>query len=234
MDYKKGLLHGMPIGLGYIPVSFTFGMIAVNAGFPIWLALFISMTNLTSAGQFAGLKLLINQCKAVEIIATTFVINLRYMLMSLSLSQKTSGNVNRIKRGIFAFGITDETFAVASLEEEELTFNYMLGLITLPYLGWALGTLLGASINTLLSESLQKSMGIALYAMFVALIVPPAKKSKNILFTISIAIIISAVIKWVGVFRIISEGWSIIIATIVASTIGATFFPIIKEKDYEI
>lgn len=229
MELKKGLKAGIPIALGYIPVSFTFGMIAVNGGLPIWMAVFISMTNLTSAGQFAGTNLMLNNAPLIEIIVTTFVINIRYMLMSLSLTQKTSSLVNRFQRGIMAFGITDETFAVASLEEEEITYNYMLGLIIGPYFGWALGTFLGASINTFLPDTLQQSMGIALYAMFIALIIPPAKKSRSVLIVLTISIIISSIIRWIKLFSFISSGWSIIISTLIAASLGATLY----KGDYD-
>lgn len=229
MEFKKGLKAGVPIALGYIPVSFTFGMIAVNGGLPIWMAVFISMTNLTSAGQFAGTNLMLNNAPLIEIIVTTFVINIRYMLMSLSLTQKTSSLVNRFQRGIMAFGITDETFAVASLEKEEITYNYMLGLITGPYFGWALGTFLGASINTILPDTLQQSMGIALYAMFIALIIPPAKKSRSVLIVLTISIIISSIIRWIKLFSFISSGWSIIISTLIAASVGATLY----KGDYD-
>lgn len=229
MELKKGLKAGVPIALGYIPVSFTFGMIAVNGGLPIWMAVFISMTNLTSAGQFAGTNLMLNNAPLIEIIVTTFVINIRYMLMSLSLTQKTSSLVNKFQRGIMAFGITDETFAVASLEKEEITYNYMLGLITGPYFGWALGTFLGASINTILPDTLQQSMGIALYAMFIALIIPPAKKSRSVLIVLTISIIISSIIRWIKLFSFISSGWSIIISTLIAASVGATLY----KGDYD-
>lgn len=228
-EFRKGISKGIPIAVGYIPVSFTFGMMAVNGGMPIWIAILISLTNLTSAGQFAGTALIMANASIFEITLTTFVINIRYMLMSLSLSQKITSQMPLLKRCTMAFGITDETFTVASLEKKEITFPYMMGLITCPYFGWALGTALGAVTTSMLPKSLQSALGIALYAMFLALIVPAAKKSKEALVVIIVAVFISSLFKWVPYINKISGGWSIIIATIIAATTGAVLFP--REDD---
>lgn len=230
-DFNRGIKQGIPIALGYIPVSFTFGLKAVNGGIPVWIAIIISLTNLTSAGQFAGAGLIIAGASLFEITLTTFVINIRYMLMSLSLSQKIT-RMPLYKKCVMAFGITDETFAVASLGKTEVSFAYMMGLITCPYWGWALGTVLGAVTTSLLSEKLQNSMGIALYAMFIALFVPASKKSKAALVVVIVAVSLSSVLKWAPYLNKISSGWSIIIATIIASTIGAVLFPR-KEDNFD-
>ncbi|WP_212902908.1 AzlC family ABC transporter permease [Clostridium polyendosporum] len=227
--FTRGIKQGIPIALGYIPVSFTFGLMAVNGGLPVWTAVLISLTNFTSAGQFAGTSLIIASGSMLEITLTTFVINIRYMLMSLSLSQKIVSNMPMVKRCIMAFGITDETFTVASLEKEDITFGYMMGTITYPYLGWLFGTLLGAVSTSILPEKLQSSMGIALYAMFIALIIPTAKKSKQALIVVIAAVFISLICTWIPYLKKICGGWSIVISTIIASSIGAAFFP--KEDD---
>lgn len=229
-DFVYGLKKGTPIALGYIPVAFTFGLIAVKGGIPAWIAILISLTNLTSAGQFAGASLIISDASLLEISVTTFVINIRYMLMSLSLSQKIVEKISTVKRSIIAFGITDEVFSVASMEEGDISFAYMMGLITGPYCGWALGTILGALTCSVLPEAFQNSMGIALYAMFIALVIPAAKKSRAALIVASIAIIINSILTWVPIINTISEGWAIIISTIAACTFGAIFFP---RKDDE-
>lgn len=229
-EYIKGLKKGVPIGLGYISVSFTFGMMVVTGGLSPYVALIISMTNLTSAGQFAGLGLIFNHASYLEIALTTFVINLRYMLMSLSLSQKLDPSINLLKRGIMAFGVTDETFTVASLEKETLTSGYMFGLITMPYIGWALGTYIGAVATTFLSNDLRNSLGIALYAMFIALIIPEMKKSKPILLVVVIAVAFSCIFKYVPYICKISSGFAVIICTILAAGTAAYFFPIKEDK----
>lgn len=228
-DFSRGFKLGIPIALGYFPVSFTFGLMAVNGGIPVWLAIFISFSNLTSAGQFAGTSLIIANASLFEIGLTTFIINIRYMLMSLSLSQKIVPKMSFLQRCTIAFGITDETFAVASLEEKEITFSFMSGLIVGPFLGWVLGTAVGAVACSILPEQVQSAMGIALYAMFIALVVPSAKKSKAALMVVLSGILISSLLKWLPYINQISDGFRIIAATIAASTVGAIFFP--KEED---
>ena len=219
-QFLKGARLGMPIALGYIPVSFSFGMLAVQNGIPAWAAIVISMTNLTSAGQFAGMNIISAAGGMWEMAITTFVINLRYMLMSLSLSQKI-GKMSLAKRLITAFGITDEVFAV--------TFPFMLGLIAIPYIGWTLGTVLGAFINNLLPTSLADAMGITLYAMFIAIIIPASRRDKNVLFVLIAAVILSCVLYFALPF--ISSGWAVIITAVLASAFGATFFPHNEEGE---
>lgn len=230
-DFNYGLMRGMPIAFGYIPVSFTFGLMAVSGGLPVWLAIFISVSNLTSAGQFAGTDLILKGAGYVEIILTTFIINIRYMLMSLSISQKIEKKIPLYQRLIFAFGITDETFTVASMEEGKLSFHYMLGLISGPIVGWTLGTALGAIICSNLPESLSSAMGIALYGMFIAIIIPPAKKSKPVLFIVVLSIMIMCVLKYIHLFQMVSSGFRVIIATILGAGIGAAFFPIEEGEE---
>ena len=224
-DFLKGAKQGIPIALGYIPVAFTFGLMAVNGEIPIWMTILISLTSFTSAGQFLGASLIIADASLFEITFATFVINIRYMLMSLSLSQKTPAKMPLLKRSIMAFGITDEIFAVASLEKQEITFAYMMGLTACPYVGWALGTASGAMISSVLPLALQSSMGIALYAMFIALIVPSVKKSKAALIVVITAVSISSILNLLPFMKLLSQGWSIIITTIIAATLGAIFFP---------
>lgn len=230
-DYKYGLKKGFPIFLGYLPVSFTFGFMAVSGGLPVWLALIISVTNLTSAGQFAGTNLIFAQAGYLEIALTTFVINLRYSLMSLSLSQKIPPKTPIWKRLIFSFGITDETFVVASTELHTPTAGYLFGLITLPFIGWSLGTLLGGSISSLLPLSLQNAMGIGLYAMFIALIIPASRENKKIFLVVLMAVIFTCMIKYVPVLNQISSGFRVILATILAAGLGAFLFPQHTKED---
>ena len=230
--FKEGVRSGLPIGIGYFPVSFTFGFLAVAGGLPVWAGIFISLTNLTSAGQFAGMNLMIAGAGYGEIALTTFVINLRYMLMSLALSQKIEKAIPLWKRLIFAFGITDETFVIASMKKGPIKAGYMFGLILLPIVGWNLGTLCGCCISNLLPQALQNAMGIALYAMFIALIVPAARDSYKILLIIIMAVAITCMFKYVPLFSFISSGFRIIIATVAASAAGAWLFPK-EEADYE-
>lgn len=229
-EYIDGLTKGIPICLGYISVSITFGMMAVRGGMSPGMAVLISMTNLTSAGQFAGLGLIFANATYVELALTTFVINIRYMLMSLSLSQKLDSTIPFLNRCLISFGITDETFTISSLENKELSFQYMLGLITLPYIGWALGTYIGAVTTSFLPMALQDALGIALYSMFIALIIPEMKKSMAVLIVVIISIILSCILRYIPLLSNISSGFAVIIVSIISSCIGAYFFPLKEDK----
>lgn len=221
----KGVKHGIPIGMGYLPVSFTFGFLAVSGGLPVWMACLISLTNLTSAGQFAGTNLILAGAGYLEVALTTFVINLRYMLMSLSLSQKLDSATGTLERLGFAFGITDETFVVASLQPGILRASYLFGLIFMPIVGWNVGTLLGGTVSTFLPPALQNAMGIALYAMFIALIIPAARDSFPVLSVIGVAVAVTCVLKYIPQFGFISSGFRVILATVLASAYGAWKYP---------
>lgn len=231
--YTYGLKKGFPIFLGYLPVSFTFGFMAVSGGLPVWAAVLMSVTNLTSAGQFAGTNLIFAHAGYFEIALTTFVINLRYSLMSLSLSQKIDRKIPVWKRLIFSFGITDETFVVASMESGKLSAGYLLGLITLPFAGWTLGTLLGGTISTLLPITLQNAMGIGLYAMFVALVIPASREKRQVCLVVILAVVFSCILKYTPVLRNISSGFRIILSTILGAGIGTFLFPENEEEANE-
>ncbi|MGN1127734.1 MAG: AzlC family ABC transporter permease [Candidatus Flemingiibacterium sp.] len=189
----------------------------------------ISMTNLTSAGQLAGIGIIHAGGGLAEMALTQLVINLRYALMSLSLSQKLDGGFNLFHRLAVSFGITDEIFAVASSKKGDVSPRYMYGLIMIPYIGWAAGTALGTLAGNLLPEMLRNALGIALYGMFIAIVVPPAKKRPKLLAVIGIAVGLSCLIRFVPVFSFISDGFSIIICTLIAATAGALLFPVVTE-----
>jgi predicted branched-subunit amino acid permease len=230
-DFTYGLKRGMPIALGYLPVSFTFGLMAVSGGLPVWIAVFISMSNLTSAGQFAGTNLILSGAGYLEIALTTFIINIRYMLMSLSLTQRLDLSMSLPKRLLIAFGITDEVFSVASMERGSLSFPYLIGLITGPFLGWSAGTALGAVICSAIPGTLSNAMGIALYSMFIAIIIPPARKSKPITMIILMSVTVVLLLKYIPLFHMISSGFRVIIATLIGAGIGALLFPIDSEPE---
>lgn len=227
--FLTGLRDGIPIGLGYLSVSFTFGIMAASYGIPLGYTLLISMTNLTSAGQLAGIGIIHAGGGLAEMALTQLVINLRYALMSLSLSQKLDGGFNLFHRLAVSFGITDEIFAVASSKKGDVSPRYMYGLIMIPYIGWAAGTALGTLAGNLLPEMLRNALGIALYGMFIAIVVPPAKKRPKLLAVIGIAVGLSCLIRFVPVFSFISDGFSIIICTLIAATAGALLFPVVTE-----
>ena len=229
-EFKAGIKDGIPICLGYFSVSAAFGVSAVKMGMPVWLAVLMSLTNLTSAGQFAGTTLLCGGGAYVELIVTMLIINARYFLMSLSVSQKVDSRFTYPKRLFASFGITDEIFAVSMQKEKDLSFTYMVGLIVTPVLGWTLGTLTGAVATSLLPEVLSDAMGIALYGMFIAIIVPPAREQKNVLVAVLMAIAASYIFAYVPGLDKISGGWSVIIITVVVSSIAAVLFPVADKE----
>ncbi|MCH5188651.1 MAG: AzlC family ABC transporter permease [Oscillospiraceae bacterium] len=229
-DFIEGLRGGIPIALGYLSVSFAYGIMAQTGGLDLLSTVLISMTNLTSAGQLAGTQLIFDAASYIEIAVTTFVINLRYMLMSLSLSQKVDENMTVVQRLLVSFGITDEIFAVSSQRKRPPNAIYMFGLILLPYIGWAMGTFLGSAAGYILPESVRSALGIAIYGMFVAIVIPVCKRDKACLFVAIMAGVISCCLKYVPILSNVPQGWAIIICAVVASVAGALIFPI---KDAE-
>lgn len=225
VGYKTGLRDGLPIALGYLSVSFTFGISAVGMGIDPVTAILISMTNLTSAGQLAGAGIIAEGGGLAEMAIAQLVINIRYALMSLSLSQKLNEKYNLPHRLISAFGITDEIFAVASGKSGEIAPRYMYGLITLPYIFWAAGTAMGAFFGEILPDNVKSALGIAIYVMFVAIVVPPAKKIRGVTAVALAAAGLSCVIEFVPVFSGISSGISVIICAVIAAALGAILFP---------
>lgn len=229
-EFKKGLKDGVPIALGYFSVSFSFGILAVTGGLGIFQATLTSLTNVTSAGQFAGLQIIIASGTLLEMVLTQFIINLRYALMSLSLSQKLSPKVRFWQRLVIAFANTDEIFAVAIAHNKALTFPYMIGLQLLPILGWTAGTAAGAAAGNILPDAVTNALSVALYGMFIAIVIPAARKARPVLFVAILAMVLSCILYYVPVFSGISAGISIIISTIIASAVGAIFFPVHEEN----
>ena len=173
-EYRTGVGRGLPVGMGYFSVSFGFGAMAVSQGLKVMDATLISLSNLTSAGQFAGLTVIVAAATLWEMILTQLIINSRYALMSLALSQRMGQRIGLLPRLVIAFFNTDEIFALAMARMEPLTVPFMLGLGTLPILGWTFGTLCGALAGSILPASIQAALGVMLYGMFVAIVVPPA------------------------------------------------------------
>lgn len=229
-DFLLGMKKGIPVALGYFAVSFSFGVMAAKGITPL-MATIISATNLTSSGQYAGVQLMINNASYIEIILTVLLINLRYSLMSISLSQKIDPNMRLASKLLIGFGITDEVYALSITSPHKLTFKYMLGLISLPFVGWVSGTAVGAFGTHFFNQDLLSAMGIALYAMFIAIIIPDARRSKPIFIIILIASAISCMFYYIPFIKEIGLGFKIIIATVVASIIGAIFFPIEENKE---
>ena len=230
LTFRKGIQDGLPICLGYLSVSFAFGLMVTESGLPVWIAVFISMTNLTSAGQFAGLDLIVKSAPLIEIAITTFIINIRYMLMSLSLSQRVDENMTTVQRLLLSFGVTDETFAVSMQQGKTVTASSFSGLIRTPYWGWALGTFLGAAATGILPLSVRSALGIAIYGMFIAIIIPEGRKCRPVALTIVASAFMSCIFTYMPVLENLSTGWVIIICTVVTSAVAAVLAPIKGEE----
>ncbi len=224
-NYKRGLLAGIPIALGYLSVSFTFGIIAITYGLTIWEATLISMTTLTSAGQFAGVQIMAIPGLWLDMLISQLTINVRYSFMSIALSQKLDKRFSGIWRWILGFFITDEIFAVA-ISEKRITRSFWLGLSTLPWIGWALGTFLGALLGNVLPASVMSALGLAIYGMFVAIVVPVMKEEKAVIIAVVIAAALSTAFKYVPVINKVSIGISISICAIVSAAIVAILYPV--------
>ena len=230
-DFLRGLKLGVPIGIGYLSVSFTFGIMAVSYGFYWYQAVLISMLTLTSAGQLAGIQVMVNPGQYITMLISQLTINVRYSFMSVSLTQTVSKSFRGIKRWLLGFFITDEIFAVAS-QEKDASAKLFLGLSCAPWIGWTLGTLFGSLIGNVLPPIVMNSLCIAIYGMFLAIVIPPAKKSKPIIIVIAIAVFISCILHYVPYINQIPTGISISISAVIASLIGAFTFPI-QEKEGE-
>ena len=229
-NYRTGIQRGLPVGVGYFSVSFGFGAMAAAQGVKALDAALISVTNLTSAGQFAGLTLIVAAAGLWELILTQLIINSRYALMSLALSQRMGSRIGFLPRLAIAFFNTDEIFAIAMAEKEPLTVPFMLGLGTTPILGWTAGTLCGALAGSVLPLSIRTALGVMLYGMFIAIVVPPARQEKPVLITALLALSLSCAFRWIPALSSVSTGIAIVICTVAAAAVCAWLFPIPEEE----
>jgi len=227
--FLKGILDGIPICLGYLSVAFAFGIFSVSGGLTSYEALLISMTNVTSAGQLAAVPIMLSGGSLVELALSQFIINLRYSLMSVSLSQKLDKSVTLFDRFIIAFVNTDEVFAVAS-SKKEVSRTYMFGLILTPYIGWSAGTIIGAVAGSILPALVISALGVAIYGMFIAIVVPVAKEEKSVFICVVIAMALSCAFRYLPYLKEVQSGFVIIICSVIASTVAALLFPL-EEKE---
>lgn len=231
-QFKEGLKDGFPICLGYISVSFAFGIFAVGSGLSVLETLLLSMTNVTSAGQFAAVPIIATGGTLLELFAIQLVINARYSLMSLSLSQKLGRDIRLRDRFLIAFVNTDEVFAVASGKPAAVSRKYMFGLILTPYLGWSLGTLLGAAAGDVLPALLVSALGVAIYGMFIAIVLPGAKHRRMTAICVLLAVILSCLFRFLPCLSAVPDSFSIIICAVLASAIMATVAPLDEEVSH--
>ena len=233
LTYKNGIKDGLPIGLGYLSVSFAFGVKASLMGIPPFIALFISMTNLPYAGQLASLDIIATLGSVLELIIIEFVINSRYALMGIALSQKVDSSFSFGKRLLLGAFITDEIYAVSASRKGLINTKYFSGLALLPYLGWSIGTIIGALAGNVLPSIVTSALGIALYAMFIAIVVPPSINEKPIALVVILAGALSCAFYYIPFLNTISHGLAIIISAVIASLIVAWIKPV-KQADEEV
>ncbi|MCI5700751.1 MAG: AzlC family ABC transporter permease [Lachnospiraceae bacterium] len=231
MNFAAGIRDGIPICLGYIAVSFTFGIMCKNAGISTWQAVLISASNLTSAGQFAGLSLIASAASYVEMAFTQFIINLRYCLMSCALSQKLDTKSPFFHRFFISYGVTDEIFGVSIGRSGKLSPWYSYGCILVSAFGWVFGTFLGIVSGNVLPARAISALSVALYGMFIAVIVPPARVNKIIAGIVIISMVCSLIFQYAPLLSRISSGFRIIILTILIAGAAAYFFPVKDKED---
>lgn len=231
--FKEGLKDGIPIALGYLPVAFAFGVAATKARFLLWLTELMGALFYTGSGQFAILNLIQGGETVLFTYALTiFVVNCRYILLSLSFSQRIDPNMSTLQRMLFAFFNTDELFAVAIQQRGKIKASYLFGIALFPYVSWLVGTVIGCLFTNIMPMSVSVAMGIVPFAMYIATIIPPARRSRPIFWVIVMSVILSIVLECTPFIRgILSAGWIIIICAVVASVIGAIMFPIDEEED---
>ena len=232
--FAQGLRDGLPICFGYLSVAFAFGIFSTGCGLSLIETLLISMTNVTSAGQLAGVPIIAAGGSLAELALAQLVINLRYALMSVSLSQKLAPDVRLGDRFVIAFVNTDEVFAIGASNPEHLNRKYMYGLILTPYLGWSIGTIIGAVAGSILPQVLINALNLAIYGMFIAIVVPAAHGNKNILLCVAISVALSCCFKYIPILSKVQSGFAIIICALVAACIMAAVAPTGEEQQNEL
>ncbi|MEH7108075.1 AzlC family ABC transporter permease, partial [Bacillus sp. JJ1764] len=227
--WRKGLKDGLPIAFGYLAVSFSFGILATKAGLTSGESSLISLTNLTSAGQFAGITLMQTSALLMEVAATQLIINSRYFLMSAALSQKVDAQTSLIHRMIMAFGITDEIFGLSISVNGKLNPFYTYGIMSVAIPSWTLGTFLGAYCGNILPSNMISALSIALYGMLLAVIIPPAKGNIILTLLILLSMFVSFLFNVIPGLESISSGLKIVILTFVIAGGAAFLFPLKGE-----
>lgn len=231
-SFKKGLKDGIPICIGYFSVAFAFGIFAVENGLTVLQATLISLLNMTSAGQLAGVPIMASGT-LTELAISQLVINSRYSLMSVSISQKFSHKVKFWDKLIIAFANTDEIFAVAHSNNGSVGKKYMWGLMLLPIIGWTSGTFVGGFAGNILPNIVVSALGLAIYGMFVAIVVPVARKEKETALCVVWAIFLSCCFRYIPALSVVPSGFTVIICAVVASVIFAIIAPI-KDEESEV
>lgn len=238
LSLRQGIKDGLAIGLGYLSVSFSFGILAVDCGLNWWQAVLVSLMNLTSAGQVAavgimGAPMVSLTGGMLEMALSTLIINIRYSLMGISLSQKADETMTVPARLVTGFVITDEIFGVA-VSREKVTRDYLLGLGILPIAGWSAGTLLGAVCGSILPAFVTASLSIGIYGMFVAIVLPASRKDRGTALVSAVAVILSVIMYYIPTLREnIGSGFSVIICAVIAALVGVFAVPDDEQHETE-
>lgn len=228
--YKKGLRDGIPIALGYFAVAFTLGIMAKNAGLTAFEAMLAAATTLASAGGYAGFAAIAAGASYLELAVTELIVNARYLLMSFALSQKLSPKTSLLHRLLMGFGVTDEIFGISVSVEGSLNPLYTYGAMTVAIPGWASGTFLGVIMGNALPPNIVSALSVGIYGMFIAIIIPPARKSKIILGLVAVSMALSLAFSVIPIINSISSGLRVIILTVAISLAAALIFPVNEEE----
>lgn len=231
--YKRGLRDGVPIALGYFAVAFTLGIVAKHAGLTaVQTFLATALTN-ASAGGYAGFKIIEESAPYLDMALTIFVVNIRYFLMSCALSQKLSPKTSLMHRIFIGFDVTDEIFGISMAVKGELNPWYNYGAMTVSIPCWATGAALGVVMGNALPQSLVNALSVGLYGMFLAIIIPPAKKNKIIAGIVAVSMILSFCFSRLPFLSSLSSGMRVIILTVIIAFAAAVLFPVKEEAENE-
>lgn len=229
--YKKGLRDGIPIALGYFAVAFTLGIVAKKAGLTAFQAMLTAGLTNASAGGYAAFSIIAAGGGYLEMAVTQLIVNARYLLMSCALSQKLAPETSTLKRAILAFDVTDEVFGISVAVTGTLNPFYNYGAMSVAIPGWALGTFFGVVMGNILPKSIVSALSVGLYGMFLAIIIPPARKNKVIAGLVIISMALSLFFAKLPLLSEISEGMRVIILTVVLSLGAAILFPVKEEEE---
>lgn len=229
--FLKGMRDGIPICTGYFAVALTLGIAAKKAGISAFEATVMSLTMHASAGQFAAMELIASGAGYLEMMLTEIVVNLRYVLMSCALSQKIRRDIPFFHRFFVAYDVTDEIFGISCAVEGKLNPFYTYGAMAVASPGWAGGTCVGAILGNIMPDRLLSAMNLALYGMFIAIVVPPAKKNKVLAGLVLVSLVVGGIFTWIPLLGRLSSGFRIMILTIVLAGAAAVLFPIEEEEE---
>lgn len=231
-SFLAGLRDGVPIGLGYFAVAFTLGITAGKAGMNALQSSLMSALMLASAGEFAAISMIGSGAGFMEMIITTVVINMRYLLMSSALSQKVQQNRPFFHRIFMSYAVTDEIFGISMAVPGKLNPFYQYGAACVAAPGWVLGTFLGTVVGMILPAPVMSAMSVAIYGMFLAVVIPPARKDKIIAAVVVVSMAVSFLFQSIPGLKNISSGFQIILLTVLISAAAAVLFPV-KEEQHE-